>query len=148
MENFKKNMKYQFIESEKFLLGFWITLILVDIAFYIMNNLSPQNINIGFSIGDLGINSPVSIVGVNIMAILISLIVYNFESNYEGFPLAISLSMTRREYFVSFLADNIFLAFVFALIQGILFKIEPIIMKMMDRVPLYDFIYFNAELQL
>lgn len=145
MENFKRNMKYQFMETKKFLLGFFITIIIIDLVFYILNARYSENINIGFSLGELGVNSALSVVGINIMAILIALIAYNFESNYEDFPLAISLSMTRKGYFLSFLADNIFIALIFAVIQGILFKIEPIIMRMIDRVPLYDFVYFNNQ---
>lgn len=145
MESLKRSIRYQLMESKKFLLGFWITVILVDIAFYIINNLVPNNVSIGLSIGiSEGINS-ISVVGINLMAILISLLVYNYERNYESFPLSISLSMTRKDYFLSFLTDNILIAFVFATLQGILLKIDPIFVKLVDRTPLYDFTYFNTK---
>lgn len=79
------------------------------------------------------------------MIILISLLVYNYESNYESFPLALSLSMTRKEYFLSFLLDNVFIAFVCASIQGVLLKIDPVFVKLIGKIPLYDFIYFNIK---
>lgn len=145
MENLKKNIRYQFMESKKMLLGFWITIIIVDIAFYIMNSISSYNINLGFTVGVLGSTDAISVAGINIMAILIALIAYNFERNYESFPLAISLSMTRREYFLSFLVDNVFLAFIFACIQGIMLKLDPMIIRMIDRSPLYDYAYFNIQ---
>ena len=145
MEKLKKNTRYQLIESKKTLLGFWITIILVDIAFYIMNGIYGDRISIGFTVGTLADPGSISVTGINIMAIFIAFIAYNFENNYQSFPLAISLSMTRREYFLSFLADNIFLAFVFASIQGLLLKLDPVIVKMIDRTPLYDYLYFNLQ---
>lgn len=145
MEKLKKNTRYQLIESKNTLLGFWITIIIVDIAFYIMSGIYGDRISIGLTIGMSGNPDAISVAGINIMAILIAFIAYNFEENYQGFPLAISLSMTRREYFLSFLADNVFLAFVFASIQGVLLKLDPMIIKMIDRSPLYDYAYFNLQ---
>lgn len=145
MESLKRSIRFQFAESKKFIINFWIVIIIVDIAFYLMNNLSSLNTSIGFSIGlSEGINS-ISVTGVNLMAILISLIVYNYSSNYESFPLAVSLSMTRKDYFLSFLVDNVLIAFVFAIIQGVLLKIDPMFVKLIGRNPLYDFGYFNTS---
>ncbi|OLS03151.1 hypothetical protein [Tissierella creatinophila] len=149
MEAIKKSIKYQFIESKKFILGFWSTVIVVDIFFYILNDLSSVNnsinFNIGFSLGNTeGIDS-LSIVGVNLMIIFVALLVYNYERNYESFPLSLSFSMTRKDYFLSFLIDNIVISFIFASIQGVLLKIDPSIVKLVGKEPLYDFINFNLK---
>lgn len=144
MEGLKKSIRYQFIETKKFLLGFWIVIILVNIGFYILNSTLTDRVNIGFSIGMTEGISAISIAGINLMGILIGLIVYNYESNYEDFPLAISLSMTRKEYFASFLVNNVFIAFVCGIIQGILLKIDPYFVKMAGKNPLNDFKYFNT----
>lgn len=147
METLKRSLKYQFIETKNFILGFWLTVIFVDIFFYILNNLNSVNssvdFDIGFSLGTSEATSALSVVGVNLMIIFISLLVYNYERNYESFPLSLSLSMTRKDYFVSFLIDNVVIAFIFASIQGILFKIDPNIVKLVGKEPLYDFINFN-----
>lgn len=147
MENLKKSksIRYQLMESKGFLLGFWGVLILVDIAFYIMNNFSSHHTSIGFSVGMGEGPNAISVVGVNLMVILITLIVYNYERNYESFPLAISLSMTRKDYFLSFLVDNIFITFTLAAIQGLLLKIDPMIVEFVGRNPLYNFAYFNIQ---
>lgn len=146
MESLKRSIRYQFMESKSFILGLWGTTLIVNIFFYILNNLDSINFNIGLSMGTSaeGI-TPISVTGINLMIILISLLVYNFERNYESFPLAISLSMTRKEYFVSFLIDNIYIAFVFATIQGVLMKIDPYLVKLVGKVPVYDFLYFNTK---
>ena len=144
MESLKRSIKYQFMESKSFILGFWSTVLIINVFFYVLNNVSSIDFRIGFSLG-AEVNGAISIAGINIMIILISLLVYNFESNYESFPLAISLSMSRKNYFLSFLVDNVFIAFVFALIQSILLKIDPFLVKLIGKVPLHDFLYFNVE---
>lgn len=157
MESLKRALKYQFRETRGFLMGFWGTVIIVDILFYILNSLSSSNFinfnsnggsinfSIGLSVGDIGGNDALSVVGINLMIIAISLIIYNYKSNYERFPLSLSLGMTRRDYFTSFLADNIFISFAFAAVQGILLKIDPALMKLVGREPLYEFINFNLK---
>ena len=145
MESLKRSVKYQLMESKSFILGFWTTTLIVNIFFYILNNLDIIDFSIGFSLGSSQGNSAISIAGINLMIILISLLVYNYERNYESFPLAISLSMSRKDYFLSFLIDNIFISFVFSIIQGVLLKIDPFFIKLVGRIPLYDFLYFNTK---
>ncbi|MGO1470551.1 MAG: hypothetical protein ACTHW2_11060 [Tissierella sp.] len=158
MDSFKRSLRYQFMETKKFIMKFWIIVILVDIFFYILNNLATGNFigfdlgdgsaefNIGFSLGgSTATSNPVSVAGVNLMIIVITLLVYNYERNYESFPLSQSLGMTRRDYFTSFLTDNIVVVFIFASIQGILLKVDPKLMKLVGKEPLYDFVNFNLQ---
>lgn len=145
MEGFKRSMKYQFMESKAFVLKFWATVLGLNILFYILMNIGADSIRIGVSKYVTETELLVSVVGVNLLIIAISLIPYNYERNYESFPLAISLGMTRRNYFISFLLDNIFIAFIFATIQGILMKIDPFFVKLIGKVPLYDLEYFNTK---
>lgn len=145
MERFKRSMKYQLMESKSFILSFWITIFILNIFFIVLNSMKIFDINIGFSIGIEGNTNTISIAGINIMIILITLLIYNFERNYESFPLSISLSMSRKDYFLSFLADNIFVTLVFATIQGILLKIDPYFVKIIGKTPLYNFLYFNIK---
>lgn len=145
MESLKRSIRYQFTESKRFILGFWCTTLIVNIFFYILNSSQYLDISIGFSLGSSEGSAPISIAGINIMIILISLLVYNYDSNYESFPLAISLSMSRKNYFLSYLLDNIFISFVFAIIQGVLLKIDPYFVNLVGKIPLYDFLYFNTK---
>lgn len=144
MGNLKKSIRFQLLESKNFILSLWGIILLVNIAFYILNN-NFRNSMIGMSIGITDGIDNVSVVGSNFMIILVTLIVYNYVRNYESFPLSITLGMTRKNYFLSFLGDNIFISFLFAIIQGILLKIDPIIVKYIGRSPIYDFKYFNTS---
>lgn len=145
MESLKRSIRYQLMESKSFILGFWTTTLIINIFFYVLNNLEVVNFSIGFSLGSSQVTPGVSVAGINLMIIFISLIVYNYERNYESFPLAISLSMSRKNYFLSFLIDNLLISFIFAMIQGILLKIDPFFIKLIGGIPLYDFLYFNTK---
>lgn len=145
MASLKRAIRYQMIEAKNFLLGFWGTMVVVNILFYILNNSLSHRSSVGFSLGVSEGPTLISVAGINLMAMFISVIAYNYERNYEGFPLSISLSVTRKDYFISFLANNIIIAFISAIIQGGLLKIDPIFIKMIGRKPLYEFINFNLQ---
>lgn len=146
MENLKRSIRYQLAESKDFLFGFWATVLILNILFYIFSYIGGTAVNIGISVQiSSGFDTLVSVAGANLMIILITLIVYNYQRNYGSFPLAISLNMTRKNYFASFLIDNIFMAFMLATIQGFLMKIDPFFVKLIGRNPLYNFTYFNIQ---
>lgn len=149
MDSLKRAIRFQFIETKEFTLGFWATVILVDILFYILNYVSIINgsvdITIGFSLGSSQLNNLVSVMGINLMIVAISFLIYNYQRNYESFPLSLSLGMTRKDYFTSFLISDVSIAFVFATIQAFLLKIDPFFIEMIGREPLYEFINFNTK---
>lgn len=149
MESAKRGIKYQFIESKKFIFGFFGVILLVDLFFYILNASSLLE-NVGFNVRiwfSIGMTNDIkqSILAINIMPILISLLVYNYEMYYEDFPLSLSFSLTRKDFFLSAITNNVYIALVFATIQGVLMKIDPILVKSLGREVLYDFIYFNTQ---
>lgn len=143
MESLKRSMRYQVMETKNFLMKFIATLIFLNIFFYILNAIS--SIHIGFSLGSSGESSPLSVTGSNLLIIAIVIIVYNYERNYGSFPLAVSMGTTRKEYFLTFLADNILIALILGSIQGVLMKIDPYIMRLLGKEPIYDFLYFNIQ---
>ena len=145
MDGFKRSIKFQLMESKSFILGFWTTVIILNIFFLILNTMNSIDFNIGLTLGFEDNIKGVSIAGINLMIILISLLVYNFERNYSSFPLAICLSMSRTQYFLSFLLDNAFVALVFASIQAILLKIDPYFIKIIGKPPLYEYFFFNTK---
>lgn len=149
MDSLKRAIRFQFMETKEFTIGFWATVILVDILFYILNYISIINgsvdITIGFSLGSSQLNNLVSVMGINLMIVAISFLIYNYQRNYESFPLSLSLGMTRKDYFTSFLISDVSIAFVFATIQAFLLKIDPFFIEMIGREPLYDFINFNTK---
>lgn len=143
MESLKRSIRYQLMESKSFVLKFWFTIIILNIIFYIVSYTGGDAITIGISID--GSLEARSIVGVNLLIILIALIPYSYERNYQSFPLAISLGVTRKDCFISFLIDNAMIAFIFATIQGVLMKIDPFFVKLIERAPMYDLLYFNTK---
>lgn len=143
MESLKRSIRYQLMESKSFILKFWITVLILNIFFYIISYKGGDAISIGLYVG--GFAGPGSIVGANLLIILISLIPYSYERNYQSFPLGVSLGVTRKDYFISFLIDNAMIALIFATIQGILMKIDPFFVKLIGRIPLYDLLYFNTK---
>lgn len=155
MESLKRSIKFQLMNSKKFILIFWSVLIAFNIFSYVMNNLNvggsvtndggSVNFQIGLFAGNSGGLAMVSVAGANLLVIFITLIVYNYSSIYERLPLSLSLSMTRKDYFFSFLIDNVLIAFVFASIQGILLKIDPFFIKLIGKNPFYDYGLFNVK---
>lgn len=146
MESLKRSMKYQFMESEAFIMKFWGIVLAVDVVFYFLSYIGGNSVSIGISVNSLGPGERVSLLGINLFIILITFIVYSYNRKYESFPLAISFSVTRKDYFLSFLGDNIFIALIFAIIQGILMKVDPFFIKLIGKVPLYDLLYFNTKI--
>lgn len=109
-----------------------------------MNLYGGINFHVGMSSELNGITT-LSIVGSNIVPITVYFIVYCYEMYYETFPIAISFSVTRKDFFKSLLINNILTTFIFALIQGILLKIDPIFVNAIGRETLTDFALFNTN---
>lgn len=144
MESTKRAIKYQFFDSKSSILGFWLVILIVDIFFYYIDFRSSSNFHIGLSSDSNGIKS-LSVVGSNFMAIFIYFIVYTYETYYQRFPIAISFSVTRKDFYKSMVIDNIFVALMFGLIQGILSKVDPIFVKAIGRIPLHDLSFINIK---
>ena len=145
MNSTKRAIKYQNYDSRKSIIVFWIVILIVDFFAYLFTIYSNTNTRIGISTG-FGPESKLSLMGMNIMPILIYLITYNYTMYYESFPITINFSITRKDFFKSLLADSILISFIFAVIQSLLWKVDPIIVKKIGLTPLYDFIMFNTKI--
>lgn len=151
MESTKRAIKFQGIDTKKSILSFWAVILIVDIFFYIINisiGFSATSIEFSTTLGISDVSGNIrllSVIGANIMPILISFIVYNYMMYYDSFPIVISFSVTRKDFFKSLIVDNIFVAFVYATIQGILMIIDPVFVKAIGKIPLYDFVFFNTD---
>ncbi|MFA5522968.1 MAG: hypothetical protein WDA24_01300 [Tissierellales bacterium] len=144
MESIKRTVKLQIKDTKKSIIAFWVIMLTVNIAFYLMNFYGRTNINIGMSTGENGLVF-LSVVGSNLMAITIFLVVYSYVMYYETFPIVIGFSVTRKDFFSSVVIDNLLVTFLFALIQGILLKIDPLVVRAIGREPLFDFSFFNIQ---
>ncbi len=144
MESVKRIIRFQNKDAKKSIIYFWMVILIADIAYYIINLYGGASFHIGIS-GKLDGIRVVSVVGANLMAIMVYFIVYSYEMYYETFPIAISFSVTRKDFFKSVIVNNFLVALLFALIQGILLKIDPILVRVIGREPMLDFAFFNAS---
>lgn len=145
MESIKRAIKFQSFDVIKPILVFWSVVLLVDIIFCLTNLYGGSNFNVGMSIEYNNGMRAVSVVGSNLIAILVYLIVYSYEMYYETFPIAMSFSVTRKDFYKSQIINNALVSLIFALLQGTLFKIDSIFVNTIRKEPLSDFMSFNIK---
>lgn len=141
MENQARILKYQAGRGLLSLVKFWIGPLLVMIFFFCLNYFGGEN----FSAGITMVGPGLSIVGANLLYLSIYAIVLSFESYYKVFPRLLGFSISRRSYFTSTLCQSALIAFGIALIQGLLFKLDPWLVTAAKRRPLYEFYVFNSR---
>lgn len=143
MENTRRILRYQFNNSKISLFKFWITMFAVNILLFIMNKKSGPNVSTGIIISsDI---SNISIMGVGLFGLLIYFLVYSYENYYQNFPIAISFSVTRKDFVLSTIFSGIIISATSAFIQGLLLKIDPKIVRLVEKRPIYDFGIFNTS---
>lgn len=140
MDSTKRAIKFHYFDTKLALIKFWAVVLIVNICGYLVNIYDVKGINIGISSGEF-----FSITGMNIILILIYLIVYSYEMYYVSFPIAISFSITRKDFFQSLILNNILIASAFALIQGVFMKIDPILAELSGINTNYEFGIFNTR---
>lgn len=138
-------IKFQYEDSKRSLSKFWAVLLVVDILLYVLNKSNVLGGSLGMSQYSGGVSS-LSIMGANLMAIFIYLIVYNYENFYKNFPLALSFSITRQDFFKSILVKNLCISLTLGMIQGLLLTIDAPLVRSIGRVPIVEFVLFNTEL--
>ena len=151
MESTKRAIKFQLNESKVSILTFWIVIIIVDIFAVLMSRIA--DINIGLNDISIGINidgygqglSVMSLMALNFIPILIYLAAHGYEIYYKNFPIALSFSVTRKDFFKSMIINNILIAFVASIIQSFLMKVDPIIVEAIGKKPFYEFGLFNTQ---
>lgn len=141
----KRIFNFQRLDLIKSIGWFWGIMLLVNIFFYIMNLRYYPSMSIGLSNGFNG-TTMLSVAGFNLMPIIIYFISHSFETHYESFPISISFSTTRRDYYKSVILSNITVAISFALILTILLKVDPLIIRAIGRIPMMDFGIFNTSI--
>lgn len=144
MDSMKRLTRYKFKNTGKAVLKLWIVVILLDIFSLFMN--------LRYGSGDsfyLGISNfsksqyRYSVLGINMLPIVVFFIANAYENYYKDFSRLVNFSMTRKNIFKANVLSNISIAFIFSLIQSILFKLDPWVVKKIGRTPLYDFGLFN-----
>lgn len=135
----ERAIKFQLNESKISLLKFWAIIFIVDIfALFVTKYTS-----VSIGITQVGNGNEFSLLGFNILPIIVYIIVYNYELYYKQFPIALSFSVIRKDFFKSMILKSIVVTFIFAVIQSILMKLDPILVKFIGKEPIYDFKVFN-----
>ena len=141
MENLKRAVKYQGKTGLVSVSRFWIVLLMVMALFSSLNYFDKGEFSVGMTTG----GPELSIVGSNVFVLAIYAIVLSFESYYKAFPLLVGFNVSRRNYFLSALSQSALVVFCLALIQSLLFKLDPYLVKAVKKVPLYEFGAFNTR---
>lgn len=150
MEALKRQIRFMIKDSKRSFIIFWIVVILVNIAAYILNaNFQGRYGTISFGIGKIGVSGNegrlINVAGSNIIAIGIYLIVSNMLMYYESFPTAIGFSSTRKDFYKALIIHNSLLCAAMTFIEAILLKVDNVIIENIGKQPLEDFIYFNTK---
>lgn len=143
MESLKRAVRFLITDSRKSIIVFWVVMLIIDTLLY-LNLYAPTSISIEMSIQKDNITL-ISMAGTNFMAIVIYLIVYSRSMYYENFSLGISFSVTRKDFFTALIINNVFICFVFSVIQGILMKLDSIIITAIGKNPISNFAIFNTS---
>lgn len=145
MEATKRAMKFHKYSMKKAMLGFWgsmLFIFLVICTFYIV--LKPSA-DISLQIGPhIKNGNQMSIIAANMMPISIFFIVYGILTYYEDFGLALSFSLTRKDFYRTVIVRNIVIVLIFSIIQTVLLLIEEKIANALGYNLLVDFGIFNT----
>lgn len=150
MEALKRQIRFMIKDSKRSFIVFWVVVILVNIAGYILNaNFQGRYATISFGMAKVGVSGNegglINVAGSNIIAIGIYLIVSNMLMYYENFPTAIGFSSTRKDFYKALIIHNSLLCAAMTAIEVVLLKIDNIIIEAIGKQPLEDFIYFNTK---
>lgn len=150
MEALKRQIRFMIKDSKRSFIIFWVVVILVNIAGYILNaNFNGRYGTISFGMAKVGVSvnegGLINVAGSNIIAIGIYMIVSNMLMYYENFPTAIGFSSTRKDFYKALIIHNSLLCAAMTAIEVVLLKIDNIIIEAIGKQPLEDFIYFNTK---
>lgn len=146
MTGLKRALKFQRLDLLKTIGTFWAVMLLLDTASYIVNSIFGEG-TIFYGIHNVTSQglTLMSITAANIWPVFIFFIVYSYEMYYEYFPIAVSFSITRRDFYKSTIIYNLVVVLIFAVIQGVLIKLDIKLMQSLGRTPMVEFGIFNTR---
>lgn len=147
MTGLKRALKFQKMDLLKSIGIFWAVMLLIDIASLTVNYRFGSEGTMFFSIRNSTTEglSLMSIAAANIWPVIMFFIVYCYEMYYEYFPKAVSFSITRRDFYKSTIIDNFIVVFIFAVMQGVLMKLDIKLIESLGRTPMVEFGIFNTQ---
>lgn len=148
MKSLKRVSTYLTFDFINALAWFWAIVLIINTASYILMRIFGQNFfGISMSTGGLFGDSTryISVAAGNIMTILIFFIVYSYIIYYENFPLAVGFSIIRKDFFKATMMSNFLLALIFAVVQGIIMKLDIIMINVLGMEPYVKLGIFNTS---
>ncbi|MDO5707616.1 MAG: hypothetical protein Q4P31_03175 [Andreesenia angusta] len=118
-----------------------VTLIL-DLALVLLN-LYFDNFSLGLVTGS-GKNQLLSIFALNILPFTIYFLTNSMIMISENLYIAINYSLTRKNFYKSMIINSIIISLIFSIVQGMLFKAEPLILSVFEKNSRDNFILFNS----
>ena len=88
----ERAIKFQLNESKISILRFWAIILIVDIFGLFVTKYT----SVSIGITQVGNGNEFSLLGFNILTIIVYIIVYNYELYYKQFPIALSLVLLVR----------------------------------------------------
>lgn len=137
MENIKKQVKFQFLDTKKPFLIFWGIVILINILSYI-TNFYFDSVNIG-----IHINNQYAVVSSNYVSIGIFLMVVGIIMYTETFNAAMEFGSTRKDYYSGSIIFYASISLAMVIVQTVLLKIEEILVGIAG-VSIYQGDGFNS----
>jgi len=147
MSSIKRAIKFQNLDLKKSIGWFWAVMLIINIISYILNYIYENaffGVSYEFNNGTETFVSIISVAAANLMPIIIYFIIYCYEMYYQSLPIALSFSVTRKEFYKSVIIDNVLNVFIFALIQSILMKIDLYILNFLGDNPKLDYGIFDT----
>ena len=118
-----------------------ITLVL-DLILVLLN-LYFDNISFGLVTGTTK-NQLLSIFAINILPFTIYFLTNSMIMISENLHIVINYSLTRKNFYKSMIINSCIVSVIFAIVQGILFKVEPLIIAAFEKNSRDNFIFFNT----
>ncbi len=119
----------------------WVLTLIFDLL-AILANIIASNTSVGVVTGS-GQTEQLSVVAINLLPFIIYFITNSMIIFSEGLPISISYGLTRKNFFFAMLLNSLIISVIFAVIQGILFKLDPIIIDMLGKTSRDNFVVFN-----
>lgn len=121
-----------------------IATLIIDIL-AIIANIYMEDAYIGGLVIGTGKEKLLSIFAINIIIFTIFFLTNAMIIFSESLPVSISYSLTRSNFFKSMIVNSIIASTIFSIVQGILFKVEPILIDYIGKKSINDFILFNTN---
>lgn len=123
---------------------FWLIIIIVNV--FLTSIFALSSIEIDLILGNVIINEEVmSVAGSNTFAVFVFFIIYGIVMLHQNFPLTAGFGVTRKNFYINVIVNNIMIALMSGVIQIILIKMDNIVISNLGHEPMVEFGLFNMN---